>query len=151
MKISGSGSSNRTKALESKSIKKNSQKVSETFGQALDSKMVDSVSEEVSVSSDIMATSALLASQEVSFESVNPDDRHHKQFIQWGSDILDLLENVRLDLLSGRLSEVRIRNILSLIDGKSKHKINDPQLEALINDIEVRATVELAKLEKFIE
>lgn len=67
-----------------------------------------------------------------------------KKTVRRGLSILDVLEDVKADLLMGRVSEGRLNRLLALV--QQAHEKVDPELSALINDIELRARVELAKL-----
>ena len=61
-----------------------------------------------------------------------------------GQSMLDALEEMKLDMLAGRVNEGRLNKLLALVQqAKSK---SDPELDRLIEDIELRARVELAKL-----
>ncbi len=64
-----------------------------------------------------------------------------------GQSILDILEEMKIDILSGKISEGKLNRLLALI-GQAKIK-SEPALDSLIEDIELRARVELAKLGHF--
>lgn len=73
-----------------------------------------------------------------------PDER--QQAVQWGNEVLDRLDDIRMGLLLGRLS----RSNLLALRGKikeSRKNMTDLALKSLLDDIELRAEVELAKLE----
>jgi len=70
-----------------------------------------------------------------------------KKAVRRGKALLDVLEDMKADLLLGRVSEGRLNQLLALI-GQAREK-SDPGLDALIDDIELRARVELAKLGRF--
>jgi hypothetical protein len=61
-------------------------------------------------------------------------------------DILEALEGLKLDLLEGRLSTSAIESLTRAV-ADQRILTEDPQLEALLDEIETRAAVELAKLE----
>ena len=67
-----------------------------------------------------------------------------RKAIRHGHDLLDQLEGLRLDLLSGQVSAERLHAMLTMVE--SRPESNDPQIGALIDEIELRARVELAKL-----
>ncbi|UJQ95423.1 flagellar assembly protein FliX [Mariluticola halotolerans] len=64
-----------------------------------------------------------------------------------GESILDALEEMKADLLTGRINEGKLNRLMALLKQAKIHA--DPQLDALIEDIELRALVELAKLGRF--
>lgn len=72
--------------------------------------------------------------------------RHRRQAVRHGSDLLDRLEEIRLGLLEGRISPERIGAMVQALRGP-RSRCDDEALEALLADIELRAEVEIAKLE----
>lgn len=87
----------------------------------------------------VQSLDAILALQSVD----NPEDRERRA-VRHGHDLLDQLEALRADLLAGHVSPQRVGSLLSLI--RAKQGADDPKLAALIDDISLRARVELAKL-----
>lgn len=84
---------------------------------------------------------ALMALQEVG----GPLERRRKA-VKRASKILDLLDGVRDGLLDDALSATSLNGLLSAIR-EERAGVDDPHLEGLLNDIETRASVEIAKLE----
>lgn len=80
---------------------------------------------------------ALLALQAVE------DPLLKKKLVRRGTQLLDTLEDMKADLLSGRVSESRLNHLMAVL-GQTRDKA-DPRLDALLDDIELRARVELAK------
>lgn len=66
-----------------------------------------------------------------------------KKQVRRATALLDTLEEMQADLLIGRVSEGRLNQLMMLI-GEAREKA-DPRLDALIDDIELRVRVELAK------
>jgi hypothetical protein len=62
------------------------------------------------------------------------------------SDLLDGLDHIRDSLLSGQLSPMRLQQLGAMV-ASHREDADDPQLTALLDDIELRVQVELAKLE----
>lgn len=89
--------------------------------------------------STVQSLDAILALQSVD----NSEDRSRRA-VQHGHDLLDQLEALRADLLAGHVSPQRVGALLSLI--RAKQQVGDQQLNGLIDDIALRARVELAKL-----
>ncbi len=138
MKVTGYGSINPS------SITKKRGEVSQAgnFADALAGASAEEASD-VTATSDVAATglSNLLALQEVSEEDIQ-----RRKAIQHGKSMVDTLETLRRQLLIGTMPKSMLMDLnrqLSL----HKQVTTDPQLNALIDDIELRAAVELAKLE----
>ncbi len=85
---------------------------------------------------------ALLALQEV---AGNPNRRAVAR--QRGEDLLDRLDELRLALLDGRLPRATIERLVAVV-GAQRVKTDDPKLAEVLDEIELRAAVELAKLER---
>jgi hypothetical protein len=66
-----------------------------------------------------------------------------RKLVRRGTQLLDTLEEMKTDLLAGRVSESRLNQLMAVL-GQAREK-SDPRLDALIDDIELRARVELAK------
>ncbi len=71
-----------------------------------------------------------------------------KRAVKHGQSMLDTLEEMKTDLLSGKISEGRLNRLMALVTRARQQA--DPDLDALIDDIELRAKVELAKLGRFV-
>ncbi len=83
---------------------------------------------------------ALIALQEV------PDaTTGQRRALMRGASMLDLLDEVRVGLLSGIIPRGRLRSLLDALKDR-RESIEDPRLAQLIDEIELRASVELAKL-----
>jgi len=85
---------------------------------------------------------SLLTLQEVE----EPNDQERRA-VQWGNEVLDKLEEIRLGLLLGELSRENLMSIREKIK-QSRDSTLDAGLTQILNDIELRAEVELAKLEQ---
>jgi hypothetical protein len=93
---------------------------------------------------DVAAAAALnhlLALQEISEEDVQ-----RRKLVQQGHAMLDSLETLRRQLLSGVVPQQTLVDIHRHLALQKQH-ISDPGLLAIIEDIELRTAVELAKLE----
>ncbi len=64
---------------------------------------------------------------------------------QRGETLLEKLEELRLSLLEGAVPKVKLDNIMRLVNEK-RGNIDDPLLSMMLDDIDLRAQVELAKL-----
>ena len=85
---------------------------------------------------------SLLALQEVS-DSLTVDGRARKR----GEDLLDELEKLRLGLLAGTMPREQLVRLNRLL-AEQREQVADPRLAAIVAEIELRAAVELAKLER---
>lgn len=83
----------------------------------------------------------LLGMQEVSEE-----EHRRKKTLKRGHDMVEVLERLRRQLLLGDITPATISQLSAIIADK-KQLVLDPELAGLIQDIELRAAVELAKLE----
>ncbi len=85
---------------------------------------------------------AILAAQSVDADG-GPAAR--RRLARRGEDVLDRLEGVRVGLLTGRVAKRDLADLAQLVRSKREAGI-DPRLGALLDEIELRAEVELAKL-----
>lgn len=93
-------------------------------------------------SQDVGGIDALLALQ-----AVEDPTFARKKAVKRGHDLLDGLERIKTDLLVGQISESRLDNMLNLVT-KARGNL-DPSLDSIIDDIELRVRVELAKFNKY--
>jgi len=88
----------------------------------------------------------LLAAQEAGAADDATGRRQRKaRLVQRGEDMLERLEEVRLGLLLGAIPKDRLMELASMVRQK-REQGPDRQLDALLDEIELRAEVELAKL-----
>lgn len=87
---------------------------------------------------------ALLALQQVSDEDMN-----RQRGIKYGKDLLEGLEEIRQGLLMGAIPVEQIRRIGQLAKQQGD-QFTDPALKRILQEIEVRAAVEVAKLERYL-
>jgi hypothetical protein len=88
----------------------------------------------------IAAVDTLIALQEV------PDSLAGRaKAAKRGRDMLDLLDDVRDGLLAGGVSRATLARLVTLVETKREDFV-DPGLAAVLEEIELRARVELAKL-----
>lgn len=83
---------------------------------------------------------ALLALQNVT----DDDGTSQRRASERGFDLLDRLEEMRLQLLSGKLSKAQVDRIA--YKTKGMELTGDEKLDSILSDIDLRARVELAKL-----
>ena len=100
---------------------------------------------EASGASSVAPVDALIALQEV------PDaSEGRRQAIARAESMLDILDDLKVALLEGRLPRERLSQLLRLVDQKrdSRMSFQDPRLQHVLDEIELRARVELAKYER---
>jgi len=68
-----------------------------------------------------------------------------KRAIKRGNQLLDLLGDVRVELLEGGLTGVSIDKLKRIAQG-AREEVDDPGLADVLDQIDLRAQVELAKL-----
>jgi len=112
-------------------------KPSSSFADAL--KEVESAAP-VSGASAVTPISAVLAAQ-----SVDQDAGSAGKARRRAEDILDRLDELRLGLIEGRLSPERIEALVALV-AERRATVSDRRLRDILDDIDLRAQVELAKL-----
>lgn len=140
MKVQGPGSTQPSKKTEKKKGVSSSDS-----GQSFDSMVSASSAEETesaSATKSIAAVDALLAVQEVE----DPTARAAKQKMrERGENILEELDKIRMSLLTGN---VTVGDVIDVADMVASHreKIMDPQLTAILDEIDLRAQVEIAKI-----
>lgn len=89
----------------------------------------------------VASLDALMALQEVG----GPLERRRRA-VGRASQILDALDDLKLDLLEGRLSPDSLAALTRSVR-EQRSLTDDPRLESVLDEIETRAAVELAKLE----
>jgi hypothetical protein len=67
-----------------------------------------------------------------------------------GTNLLDGLEKIRLGLLSGNLTLGHCIDVADVV-ASHREKISDPALSALLDEIDLRAQVEIAKMRKALD
>lgn len=89
---------------------------------------------------------SLLAAQLVDAVGDATEEKARRQaVVQRGEDILDHLEDLRVGLLLGHIPKDRLGRLVRLVR-EQRAEARDPQLAAMLDEIELRAEVELAKL-----
>ena len=65
--------------------------------------------------------------------------------VAWGSDLLDSMDAIQAGILAGGLTLSEVQKLKQLVEFRSKSA--DQRLESIMDEIDLRAQVELAKLE----
>ncbi|HMA50593.1 MAG TPA: flagellar assembly protein FliX [Magnetospirillaceae bacterium] len=85
---------------------------------------------------------ALIATQQVGDAL---DREAKKRLVDYGNDLLDKLEELRHGLLMGAIPKDKLIAMAQMVRSRRDH-VPDPHLAELLNEIELRVEVELAKL-----
>ena len=109
---------------------------------ALDSQPSAASTAAILVSSSLAGLDAILTLQG---QSDTPTERRRRS-AQRGHDLLDGLDRLKASLLSGRVSTGDLQAIAGRLSDRAGLS-GDPRLDGLVADIELRAAVELAKLQ----
>lgn len=81
-------------------------------------------------------------------ETEEPLERQaRKRASQRADTILDELEEIRLGLLMGTIPMAKLEQLAQLVRVR-REQFDDPKLQSILDDIELRAAVELAKLSR---
>ncbi len=92
--------------------------------------------------SPLAALSSLLAVQEA------PDPMTgKKRAVLHGTSLLDELKDLQIGLVQGWVSEDKLRSLAHMLD-QPRPALDDPDLNQVLDEIELRAAVELAKIER---
>jgi hypothetical protein len=91
--------------------------------------------------SSVMGVEALLALQDVE----SPTERKRRS-VRRAGHLLDKLDDLKIALLGGELSGAQL-DALARAVREQRAATEDPKLEAVLDEIETRAAVEMAKLE----
>lgn len=143
MKVSGPGSSSATPGGARRVDKAGGQKGE--FKKALVS-VLDGAEEAhaTEAPSSLAGIDALLLVQSVD-DATEREAR--KRLIRRGEDILDKLEEIRHGLLLGTLPKEKLAELAQMVRER-RENCQDPRLAALLDEIELRAEVEIAKLSR---
>ena len=106
-----------------------------------DSDLSDKINDINSIGS-LSSLDALLAVQEV-----NNQNSSNKNAVFKGKKILNLLDELKFGLLNGKILQSKLDMLLNAVKLQN-NKDTEPRLAAILDEIELRASVELAKLGK---
>lgn len=77
---------------------------------------------------------------------VNEEEKEKEILEEYGSRIINSLDEIRLSLLNGEIEPEYLINLKKTID-KLDHKFSDPRIHNIIQEIQMRAEIEIAKIE----
>ena len=90
-------------------------------------------------SAPVAALDTLIALQEVT-----GDGQERRRAVDRGQTLLDLLDALKLDVIAG-IEDPRNLTRLRDLAGQQRDHVAEPQLQGVLDEIELRAAVELAK------
>ena len=97
----------------------------------------------VGATAGVTGLDALLAAQSVG--DALQDGAKKRRAAKRGNDILDKLEDLRTAILSGSISKSKLIELAQMLRERRETGLDD-ELNGILDDIELRAQVELAKL-----
>lgn len=106
------------------------------FAISMDGAAETEAAQGVACTAPVTSLDSLLALQEVEERDARPFKR--------GEDTLDLLDDIRHGLLMGGIPLSKLKALTRIIAGE-RGRVCDPQLAAILDEIDLRAQVELAK------
>jgi hypothetical protein len=112
------------------------------FAESLSSLDQAEESQGVDSPATVSGIAALLVTQGVG-DVVEREAR--KRAVEYGNDLLDKLEELRHGLLLGHISKEKLISMAQMVRSR-REALSDPLLSDLLNEIELRVEVELAKL-----
>jgi hypothetical protein len=83
----------------------------------------------------------------IALQSVDDSTSGRSKGLAHGEQLLDLLDNVRDGLLSGGIPRMTLNRLATAVSRRHEN-FADPKLQGVLDEIELRAKVELAKLEQ---
>ena len=95
----------------------------------------------------VAGVGGILAAQSVSDDEGVGDYKERQRRARRGAEILDRLEEIRRSLLIGAVPKERLGELARMVREK-RERGADPVISRLLDEIELRAEVELAKLSR---
>ena len=90
----------------------------------------------------VQSVDSLLTVQEVPDAT---EERSRRPVVEYGDDLLDRLDQLRHDFLVGAVPKDKLADLAHRVRAGRKES-DDPKLNEIIDEIELRAEVEIAKL-----
>lgn len=114
------------------------------FADALKSASGAEGAEQAQATSSVGHVDAILAVQQTADAT---DHKSRGLMMDYGNEMLDRLEQLRISILNGAISKERLQDMAKRLRERTSNS-DDPRLNELINDIELRVEVEIAKLRR---
>lgn len=140
MKVSGIGTT--AGAGQARKTAKTDKSGSGAFAEKLAETFEAEEAHAVEGTTPVAGIDALLATQAVG-DALDQEQR--RRLIQYGEDLLDKLEEIRHGFLLGSIPKAKLISLAQMVRAR-RDSVADPRLAAILDEIELRAEVELAKL-----
>lgn len=114
------------------------------FADALKSASGTDTTEQTQTTSSVGHVDAIFAVQQTADAT---DHKSRGLMMDYGNEMLDRLEQLRVAILTGSISKDGLQDMARRLRERTTHS-DDPQLDELIDDIELRVEVEIAKLRR---
>jgi hypothetical protein len=131
----GSGQARKTVKTDKSSTGAFADRLAETFEAAEENHAVEAPSA-------VTGIDALLATQAIG-DALDGEQR--RRLVKYGEDVLEKLEEIRHGLLFGAIPKEKLIGLAQMVRSR-RDRVTDPRLAAILDEIELRAEVELAKL-----
>jgi hypothetical protein len=82
----------------------------------------------------------------MALQAVGGPLERRRRAVRRADKILDVLDEVKISLLEGEVPASALTNLVKAVQ-QTRDSTDDPGLESVLNEIETRAAVEIAKLE----
>ncbi|HVA12261.1 MAG TPA: flagellar assembly protein FliX [Stellaceae bacterium] len=112
-----------------------------------DGRFAEELSGDTGTGAASMATATTTVDNLFMLQEVSDSLTGRRRAVQRGNRLLDRLDDIRLGLLTGSLSRGQLESLRQL----SREQVDlagDPELAAILDEIELRVAVELAKLDQ---
>lgn len=142
MKISGPGKTDKTSGAKKTGASRNTGNTAFSGLMGVSGNEETEETQHSAAAGTIARVDVLLAAQGMEA----PEERAAKKRMKKRSEgILRALDKIRLGMLTGNMT---VGNMIDIADVVASHreKINDPQLASLLDEIDLRAQIELAKM-----
>ncbi len=113
------------------------------FALPVDNAQITQAAQRANATNNIMNVGALLALQELP----QTKEEKRKKAMRRANDLLDQLEDIKIATLSGTVSRAHLLQLKNSLSERNDD-LDDANLKQIIEEIELRAEVELAKLER---
>ena len=109
------------------------------------SALLDAMSEASESSAPVPAAPVSSTNMVLSIQSVSEEEIGRKKAYKQANQTLDALDDLKKSILLGDISEHQLKHISDKIE-QMRTETNDPKLRQILDEVELRAAVELAKL-----
>jgi hypothetical protein len=91
--------------------------------------------------SPIGSMDSIIAAQEIPNST---DGRSKGVLVQYGDQLLDYLDEIKLAILNGAIPKEKLANLAQILR-QNRQGCDDPRLNSIIDEVELRVEVEVAK------